>query len=173
MSNLSQINLQYRVAEDRLLLLLKTNELAEFRFWLTRHFVKSLWPALVTCLESEDIVAGQSEPQARQTVLSFQHENAVAKSNFASSYEERVTSTPLGVEPLLLVRAKTNRNDKRQPVLGLYPERGQRIELAVDDVMLHSLCKLLAQTVAQANWDMRLNLGRTGDLNVPSSDKVN
>jgi len=161
MSNLSQINIQFKPADDRLLLLLKTNKLAEFRFWMTRRFVKSLWPALVNCLANNEAVAGQTQKQAKQTVLSFQHESAVAKSNFDANYESQVASTPLGTEPLLLTRANLKRNEHNQPVLGLYPESGQGIELAVDEPMLHSFCKLLSQTVAKASWDMSLGFGTT------------
>ena len=46
---------------------------------------------------------------------------------------------------VLLTRASVKRNDRGQPVLGLYPAKGNGIELALDEAMLHSLCRLLRQ----------------------------
>ena len=173
MSNLSQINMQFRPANDRLLLLLKTNGLAEFRFWMTRRFVKGLRPALVNCLASNEVVIGQTQKQAMQTVLTFQHESAVAQSNFESSDDSVVTSAPLGDKPLLLTRANLKRNETNQPVLGLYPVTGQGIELAVDETMLHSFCKLLAQSVDKSGWDMKLGLGSVPIPSDPANQSVN
>ena len=126
MSNLSQINMQFRPADDRLLLLLKTNELAEFRFWMTRRFVKGLWPALVNCLASNEVVIGQTQKQAKQTVLTFQHESAVAQSNFESSYNSVVTSAPLGDKPLLLTPGKSQTQRNKSTGARSVPSHGTR-----------------------------------------------
>lgn len=173
MSNLSQISMQFRPADDRLLLLLKTNDLAEFRFWMARRFVKGLWPTLVNCLVSNEVVIGQARKQAKKTVLTFQHESAVAQSNFESSYDSVVTSRPLGDKPLLLPRGNLKRNETNQPVLVLYPATGQGIELAIDKAMLHSFCKLLAQRIHKSGWDMKLGLGRVPIPSDPANQSVN
>ena len=171
MSNLSQINMPFRPADVRLLL--KTNELAEFRFWMTRRFVKGLWRALVNCLASNEVVIGQTQIQAKKTVLTFQHESAVAQSNFESSYDSVITSTPLGDKPLLLIRANLKRNETNQPVLGLHQATGQGIELAIDGTMLHSFCKLIAHSVDKSGWDMKLGLGSVPIPSDPANQSVN
>jgi hypothetical protein len=49
--------------EDRLMLRLSTTEGAEFRFWLTRTFVKKLWGMLLKTVEW-DAGSPQREPAA-------------------------------------------------------------------------------------------------------------
>ena len=48
---LHQIRIDYHQEQDRLLLRISTDEGSELRFWLTRRFVKSMWPALMTLAE--------------------------------------------------------------------------------------------------------------------------
>ncbi len=45
-----QIQIRHDETEDRLLLRLSTSDNHEFRFWLTRRFVKRLWAMLVQML---------------------------------------------------------------------------------------------------------------------------
>ena len=46
MAKLSQIQVSFAPAEDRLLLRVSTDEHTEFQFWLTRRYVRLLWPIL-------------------------------------------------------------------------------------------------------------------------------
>tara|TARA_Y100000588_G_scaffold74513_1_gene77337 strand:+ start:119 stop:637 length:519 start_codon:yes stop_codon:yes gene_type:complete len=161
MSNLGQINLQFRPEEDRLLPL-KSSELDEFRFWMTQRFVKGLLrPALINCLATNGAVLGQTKGQHRQAILSFQHERAVSQSNLAKAYEPEVRNTTLGAEPVLVPRANLTVKPPSQAVLGLYPETGPGIGLAVDDATLHSLYRLLSRTVGKAQWDIQLGGGES------------
>ena len=44
------------------------------------------------------------------------------------------------------------------PVLGLSGEDKRGIELALSDQLLHSLCKLLADTAKKADWGLELSV---------------
>ena len=172
MAKLSQINLQFHAAEDRLLLLIKTDDLAEYRFWLTRRFVKLMWPALVQRISSNQVVQSQPDPSAKETVLSFQHEEAVSRSDFDTAYSHEVSATPLGAEPLLI--AKLNlRNDATQTTLCLHPLDGQGVELGLTEMLLHSFCKLLSDAVSKAGWDMTVAVGGTKTPKSAASKRIN
>ena len=158
MAKLSQINIQFHAAEDRLLLLIKTDDLAEYRFWLTRRFVKMLWPTLVDRVSSNQVVQSQPDTSAKETVLSFQHEEAVSHSDFDTAYSREVSSTPLGAEPVLIAKLNV-KSQTSETTLSLHPVEGQGIELGLTDYLLHSFCKLLSDAVAKAEWDMRLGVG--------------
>jgi hypothetical protein len=40
----------------------------------------------------------------------------------------------------------------------LLPQQGQGVTLALDDTLLHGLCKLLQDVVAKSGWDLMLAL---------------
>ena len=172
MPKLSQINLQFHAAEDRLLLLIKTDDLAEYRFWLTRRFVKMMWPALVQRISSNEVVQSQPDTSAKETVLSFQHEEALSRSDFDTAYSREVTATPLGPNPLLVAKL-TVKNQDSQTTLCLHPVDGQGIEIGLTDILLHSFCKLLSDTVAKAEWDISLGVGADTATKRAASERIN
>lgn len=161
MSQLKQIHLQFSSLEDRLLLLVKNQELAEYRFWITRRFLKLLWPVLVKLLASNQNVRIQSDAQSRRTVMSFQHESALQESDFATAYEQEVSATPLGISPVLLARVQVKRKPDTAPILCLHPLEGEGIELAMSEPIVHSVCKLLTDAVDKAGWDLELRIAST------------
>ena len=173
MTKLHQIQVKFTPLEDRLLLRVQTEDRSEFRFWLTRRFVKTLWPVLVKMLAADRTVRSQSDPQARQAVLSFQHQAAVERSDFETKYRQAVAATPLGEAPVLLYDFALAER-ALHPVLCLRPGQGPGIELTLTGTMLHSLCHLLADAVAGAGWDMRLKIGTSEEtLRPPSSERLN
>ena len=80
------------------------------------------------------------------------------KANFSKPYDEAGRERPLGAEPLVVARINTGRNEQGKHVLMLLPHHGQGVTLALDDTLLHGLCKLLQDVTAKAEWDMALNL---------------
>src|SRR5688572_24571546 len=117
---LHQIKVDYDPEQDRLLMLISTSDSAEIRAWLTRRFVKLLWPLLVKLAEeSSPRISAQSNPEARKAMLGMEHEEAVTRADFSKPYAQGGRSTPLGEAPLLLARIQTARDRNGQPVLGL------------------------------------------------------
>lgn len=168
MSQLHQIQLQYDAHEDRGLLRISTQDGAEYRFWMTRRYVKVLWPILLRMVSENEQVARQADPAAKRTVLSFQHEQALGRSDFATRYQEEEKRLPLGQDPILLARVQLKRAPSGSPVLCMHPLEGQGIELAMNDVLVHSLCKLVGDVVRQAEWDVDADIERaTADAEAP------
>ena len=79
MTRIDQLQLRFDAEQDRLLLRVNTADREEFRLWLTRRMVARLWPALRSALESDDLVRTQPNRLARDTVLSFQQDKALAQ----------------------------------------------------------------------------------------------
>jgi hypothetical protein len=154
MAQIEQIQFRYVPQEDRLLLRIKTRDRSELRFWMTRRYLKLLWPVLVKLLESNAQVQQQSDPQSRRTVLSFQHEQALARSDLSTDYREDAAQTPLGEAPVLLAKIQVKRDASASPVLCLHPLQGQGVELAMNEVMLHSFCKLISDQLPSTDWDL-------------------
>lgn len=173
MTQLSQMRLQLDALEDRLLLRVNTRDRAEYRLWLTRRYVKVLWPVLVKLAESNPDVQLQPQPETRAAVLSFQHENALRKADFKTVYREDAVSLPLGERPTLLARVGVKQAPDGRRILCLDPLQGVGIELSLGDGMLHSFCKLLAETVQKAGWDLDLRLVRPQPLAGPAAHAIN
>jgi hypothetical protein len=156
---LHQLKVDYHPEQDRLLMLIATSEGVELRMWLTRRFVKLLWPLLVKLAEeASPRIRTQASPEARKALLGIEHQQAVQKADFSKAYEGNPRSMPLGEEPLLLGRIQTGHDRKGQPVLALHPAEGQGVTLTLDSVLLHSVCRLLQAAVKKSGWDMELKL---------------
>lgn len=156
---LHQIKIDYQAEEDRLLMLVSTSEGVEVRLWLTRRFVKLLWPLLVKLAEeASPRIRTQANPEVRKALLGLEHEQAVSRANFAKPYEAQTRATPLGESPLLLARIQTGHDRKGQPVVALHPAEGQGVTLTFDSVLLHSVCRLLQAAVKKSDWDVDLKL---------------
>ena len=155
---LHQLKLEYHAEHDRLLLRVSTDDGKEVLLWLTRRCVKLLWPALLQMVQASPQVAVQPDAEARAALLGFRHEQALSKADFKTPYEAAAREQPLGPEPILVGRIQWKRDESGNHVLTLLPLSGQGINLALDENLLHSFCKLVQNTVAKSDWDFSLNL---------------
>jgi hypothetical protein len=156
--NLEQIRIEFVAEQDRLLMRLASGDHSEILLWLTRRCVKLMWPLLVKMAESVPRIAQQPLPEARQALLGMEREQALSKANFSTPYSEAGRERPLGAEPIVVARINTGRNESGRHVLVLLPQQGQGVTLALDDILLHGLCKLLQDVAGKAEWDMALTL---------------
>jgi hypothetical protein len=169
-----QIQIRHDESEDRLLLRLSTTDNNEFRFWLTRRFVKRLWAMLVQMLEWDQAVRQQVDPETRRTVLDIQHEGFSQQANYAKKFEESTQevprSLPLGEAPAVLAKAKGKKGERGSQLLSLYPQQGQGIDMTLDTKLLHIFSRLLRQAVAKTDWDMNLALHGAKESTEPAQE---
>ncbi len=156
MTQLHQIQLVYVPIEDRALLRVSTTDQCEYRFWITRRYTKLLWPALTQVLLTGSTIATQPEPDAKSAVLAFQHEAALAGSDFKTQYQSEKLQTPLGGDPIVLSRIQCRRLENDQTLLALHPAQGQGLELQLNDTLAHSLVKLLQDAATAGDWDLKV-----------------
>ena len=155
---LKQIRIEFSPLQDWLLMRIATDANTEVLLWLTRRCVKLLWPALMGLAQKSPDILLQSHPDAKTALLGMRHEAAVQKGDFSQPYDETALVRPLGQEPMLVSKIQTRREDSGQFVLSLMPEQGQGINVALDEALLHSLCKLLQTVVSSAQWELELKL---------------
>jgi hypothetical protein len=156
---LHQLKIDYVPEQDRLLMMVSAIDAIEVRMWLTRRFVKLLWPLLVKLAEEgSPRIRTQANPEARKALLGLEHEQAMQKADFSKPYDESARAMPLGEAPLLLARIQTGHDPNGQPVLALHPLEGQGLTLTLDPVLLHSVCRLLQAAVKKSDWDMELRM---------------
>jgi len=159
---LHQIKIDYVSEQDRMLMQLATSDEVEVRMWLTRRFVKLLWPLLIKIAEeASPRIRTQADPEARIALLNLEHEEAMARADFSKPYDDTARAMPLGEAPLLLARIQTGHDSNSQPVVAMHPVEGQGITLTFDSVLLHSVCRLLQAAVTKSDWDMELKLPGT------------
>lgn len=163
-----QIQIRHDESEDRLLLRLSTTDNREFRFWLTRRFVKRLWAMLVQMLEWDQAVRQQADPEMRRAVLDIQHEGYAQQANYAKKFEDTPRQLPLGDAPALLAKAKGKKAENGTQMLSLHPREGQGIDITLDTKLLHIFSRLLRQAVAKTDWDINLALHRGSEASEPA-----
>lgn len=155
--NIHQIQMLYDKQQDRVLLRVSTRDQTEFRFWLTRRFVKRLWGLLLKMLEQDETFRALSV-EARRALLGMQHETFIGEGNFSQAYEAGARQLPLGPEPVLLTTARGKAGAKGAQILSLHPALGQGIDIALNSKLLHMMVKLLHDAVSRSDWDVRIAL---------------
>lgn len=159
MSQMHQMQLSYVSTEDRLLFRLNTKARQEFRFWMTRRYVMILWQSLNQLLAKQD--PATPLPQMPAPVLvdplvaaakqEIKHQEFVAQADFKTQYQES-TYLPLGETPALLFSVGIKPAPDGAVMLCMHPEKGQGIEMVLNEQILHSLCQLIIDTTTKADW---------------------
>lgn len=153
---LEQFSASYDSGQDRLMLRIRSNDDAEYRFWITRRYLALLWPLLMKM--ADDFSARKtSDPLARNTLAELAHGEAVGKADFASQYREG-SQFPLGEEPILLARITVKPLHGDTQTLTLLPLQGQGINLDLDERLVHVLARLLQQAAVAAEWGLTLDV---------------
>lgn len=151
---LEQFSASYDSGQDRLLLRIRSNDDAEFRFWITRRYLALLWPILMKM--ADDFSARKStDPLTRNTLAELAHGQAVGNADFASQYQEG-SLFPLGEEPILLGRITVKPLAGNTQTLTLLPQQGQGINLDLDERLLHVLARLLQHAATATEWGLNL-----------------
>lgn len=161
MAKLSQIQVSFAPAEDRLLLRDSTDEHTEFQFWLTRRYVRLLWPILEQMVAVTPADHPSAPTHARAAIAEFEQASALASADFDTQYDAEGATRPLGQTPVLVTRIQRKCSNTGAAVLCMHPAEGLGIEVALDRHILHSLRALLRNAVAKAQWDLALPTERT------------
>ncbi len=178
MSQLHQMQLSYVATEDRILFRVNTKARQEFRFWMTRRYAKVLWDAVSRLLQSQQKVdqpeSGSQpavDPKVRDELIKSveikrSHKEQVEKSDFQTQYQES-QYLPLGEEPVLLFGVGVKSGNGKQPLLCMHPKDGRGIELALNEQIAHSLCKLIRDSAEKAQWGLELSFAKQDEKKLP------
>ncbi|MEM7600505.1 MAG: hypothetical protein AAF357_03705 [Verrucomicrobiota bacterium] len=164
MSKMHQMQLSYVSTEDRILFRLNTKARQEFRFWMTRRYCMILWNTLSKLLGTEPAEDAPGPERgapplkdalAESAKQEIKHKEVVSQADFETQYQES-TYLPLGEEPALLFSIGLKGGPDGNQLLCMHPEKGQGIEMALNDQILHSLAKLIVDTTTKADWKLDL-----------------
>ncbi len=154
-----QIKFEFNTIEDRLLLRISKREnyssSVEYRFWLTRRFVNIAIKAIDKLIEDELAADMQVSPDAINAMKKFQHEAALSKADFSTSYgADAENCTLFGEKPLLVSTLKTQKKSKGKYVLSLLNNKNVGIHLTASMDLIHSLQKMLLDSANNAAWNL-------------------
>lgn len=164
MGQMHQMQLTYVATEDRMLFRVNTKARQEFRFWMTRRYTAILWHTLTQILANRPIapdapnapvVPPVADPLVEATKQELKHQEVVSQADFKTQYQES-TYLPLGEAPILLFSVGVKPAPDGQPLLCLHPEKGQGIEIVLNEQITHSFCQLILDTTAKAEWGLVL-----------------
>ncbi|MEN3977061.1 hypothetical protein [Emcibacter sp. SYSU 3D8] len=161
MSTIHQMRIEFDAPEDRLLMSIISKDGKEFRMWFTRRFILLLWPNLLKLAESTPEAAAQASEAARRSIVRFQHEKALAASKFTTTYDkDKVVSQHFGEEPVLITQGGIRRidNPKGPNQVAFMTKDGKPVTMAMDDVLLHSMARLIRNAVKKAGWNLDLGV---------------
>ncbi|MGB4065029.1 MAG: hypothetical protein WBK19_14490 [Azonexus sp.] len=139
--------------QDRLLLRISTQEDEEYRIWLTRRFLRELWPHLSR-------LAGK---QAATTPIVGEIP-ADDAANFDQPFSEENATFPLGSIPLLSSELKVDTLSDGTFNLSFREGRERSFQLAMNVELLQTLCAMLRAGAEHAQWNLALD-----DAPVPAS----
>jgi hypothetical protein len=152
-----QLQVLFDPAEDRLRIRLSTTAGEEFRLFLTRRFVRLLWPEIHKVVTASTI-ARVPAAVVPDEVVAFEREKALATTDFKTPYQEPQAEVPrrfpLGETPFLATRGRIRQDRPGLYRLTLDPQSGPGIELALDDRLMHSFIRLLDSAVQGADWNL-------------------
>jgi len=146
------------VEQDRLLLRISTRDKAEYRLWLTRRVVRSLWAGLLKMFEDGPAKDTPIKADKREAILSFEHQSAVEQADFKTPFEEAADSFPLGEKGVLVAKMRVGRKPDGVYTLTLGPGKGSGISINLDDKLMHSFMQMLIESSKSAEWGLDLRL---------------
>lgn len=153
-----QLNLTFIPVEDRLLFRIASGTpgvtMEEYRLWLTRRFVKLLWNALERMIDISTSMDPRIPPEGRNAIKQFQQSAALSHTDFATPYTSEKATAPLGPNPLLIHKFQTRQGPDNNHILSLEATTGQTINITLNLQLIHSLRKLLADIIKEADWDL-------------------
>ena len=152
---------------------LSTDDGAEFRFWLTRRYVRILWPILHQLTLSGVSATAVQSPAAQAAMADFQREQALDKADFKSDFQAQAQALPLGDEPVLLTKVQSKQGADGNPVLCLHPASGAGIDLALEPQISHSLLALLEGAVKSAQWQLSPPTPCAQATVMPAAERLN
>ena len=163
---------EYNAIHDRILFRVSTQKRLEYRVWLTRRIVKSLWGVAIRSFEAEALAevktATQQQPQVKKAVMSMKHQEAVQTSDFSKKHDTKTKPPPDAQRPLLAVKAEIGKTPEGTIHLTFQTVERKNVNLNLNEKTLHAVCHMLQRAADKAGWDLELRVGDA--VNVASVD---
>ncbi|MFZ2269503.1 MAG: hypothetical protein WAV95_18160 [Azonexus sp.] len=133
--------------QDRLVLRIATDANEEIRVFLTRRFLREIWPHL-----SRVLLEQVDTPPAVGTC-----EAAGQPASFDQAFQADNPRYPLGSTPLLASEASFEKTAEDQLRVSFREGRERSFNLNLNSELLQALCAMLRAAAGQAQWDLALD----------------
>lgn len=143
-----QIQVARDAVQDRLTLRVATQANEEFRVWITRRYLRELWPHLVARLA----VLPATLPQPAAAM-----DTTPAAPSFEQAFRDDNPRYPLGATPLLASEANLRDRGENQHTLTFSEGRERSLDLNLNNDLLQALCAMLRAAAIQSAWDLALD----------------
>jgi hypothetical protein len=157
--NIHQLSVNHDERQDRLLLRLNTQDLQEFRFWLTRRMTLRLMPAIEKSakrLEAAQPGVAVTDAPSQQLLTELKRDAFLKKTDFATPFENRATHWPLGAEPLLITDAHLTIQPNGALEISFEdksgPAQARTCQLHLQISLVHGMVHLIQQAIEKAEW---------------------
>ncbi len=164
--DLHQIQVSYQQDDDRVLVRATFNRPdaapLEFRAWITRRFIKFLWPGLTATLQAQVALNNMQHAQASAEIVNMENEvaldNIKSQGNFDKPFNASMNQLPMGELPILLTDVAFSLNPNQPVRIHFSDARKNGLALDFTQGLLYGFCALLQQAVKAAEWEMDLQL---------------
>ena len=146
---ISQLQVANDSVQDRLILRIATQANEEIRVFITRRFLRELWPHLASMLSGH--LAQHS------AVVIAADAAAPQPPTFEKPFREDNPSYPLGSMPLLASEATLEPAGEGLARLALREGRERSFNFNLNADLLQALCAMLRAASEQAQWEMVLD----------------
>lgn len=155
-----QIQVASDAVQDRLTLRVATQANEEFRVWITRRYLRELWPHLVTML-SGHLAARPQAPAEKPAATA-------PSSSFEQPFKEDNPLFPLGAMPLLASEATLTAAGDGVARLIFREGRERSFTLNLNGELMQALCAMLRKSADQAGWALALDYAPTAAAETPA-----
>lgn len=152
-----QLQIANDSVQDRLVMRIATDDNEEVRVFLTRRFLREIWPHLSRMLAKQ---LANPTPQAE---ASSEHE----PSSFEQPFREENPVFPLGSKPLLASEVTFEGGEDGLGRMILREGRERYFSLNLNGELLQALCSMLRAASEQAKWDLGLSYDAPATLTTP------
>ncbi len=132
--------------QDRLILRVATQADEEYRIWLTRRFLRELWPHLASLVGKQPTPV----PVVGETPV-------VAATSFEQPFIDQNATYPLGSTPLLTNEVKFDTLSDGSFHLTFREGRERSFQLGLTPDLLQALCAMLRAGAEHAQWNLALD----------------
>lgn len=159
--HIRQLQVACDAVQDRLTLRVATQANEEFRVWITRRYLRELWPHLVAMLAGH--LAARPQAVAEKPAAS-----AAPQSSFDQPFKEDNPSFPLGSTPLLASEATLTASGDGLARLIFREGRERSFTLNLNSELMQALCAMLRKSAEQSGWALALDYAPSAAAESPT-----
>lgn len=151
---IKQLHASYSSFEDRVLFTIETQNNNQILAWMTRRYLKLLFPILQGQhpIMGSPIKSKLPAIETEQKTIELTEKKAETQAETQASKNE-IFIHPIGDNPILLTKISFRDFETEHPLLLLEPETGEGIVFGYNPDFLSTLLQLLSKSIEKSGWE--------------------